>query len=180
MLDARSAREDRAGPFAAAGAAMDIYFLRHASAGTYKLPEKEDEKRPLDDEGTQQSRDIGRLLARLEVKPDSFISSPLTRAMQTAELVAKEIHFTADIGVSDALRPDAGYEQFQRLLEDYSRAKSIIVTGHNPTLSQFLSRLISHDAADDVVDLKKGAVAKVERSDTAQLTWCVTPRIARG
>src|SRR5512140_454243 len=117
---------------------MDIYFLRHASAGDKKAPtSQEDEKRPLDPKGIEQSKQMGRLLAALDVKPDAFIASPLTRAVQTAELVAEQLKGGSSITLDDALRPDASYEQFQDLLHHYARQKTIIVAGHNPNESEF-------------------------------------------
>ncbi len=160
---------------------MDIYFLRHASAGTDKLPGKADEAREIDDEGREQCRDVGRLLAKLGVAPDLWISSPLTRAIQTAELVGKELGFKPDeIVRHDALRPDASYEQFGELLDEYRRDGSMVVTGHNPTLSEFLSRLITRNSVAEAVDLKKGAVARVDSDEGMRLIWCITPKIARG
>jgi phosphohistidine phosphatase len=134
---------------------MDIYFLRHASAGDSKaLNLDEDEKRPLDPKGVEQSKQMGNLLAALEVESEAFLSSPLTRAVQTAELVAEQMKGNPSITLDDALRPDASYEQFQELLQHYSRRSAIIVTGHNPNQSEFLSYLISGGTAKDAVELK--------------------------
>jgi phosphohistidine phosphatase len=158
---------------------MDIYFLRHASAGDNKAPTpQEDEKRPLDAKGIEQSTQMGKLLAALEIKPDAFISSPLTRAVQTAELVAEQLKDGSPLTLDDALRPDAGYEQFQDMLRHYARQKAIVVTGHNPNLSEFLSFLISGGTAQTAVELKKGAVAKVDyKQGHGTLHWCATPKL---
>lgn len=159
---------------------MDLYFLRHASAGTNKLSGKTDEARELDDEGREQCRDVGRLLAKLDIDPDIWITSPLIRAVQTAELVGKELGYPAEeIAQHDALRPDATYEQFRELLDEYRRDGAMVVTGHNPTLSEFLSRFVSHNSVAEAIDLKKGAVARVETSDGMRLVWCITPKIAK-
>lgn len=160
---------------------MDIYFLRHASAGDKKAPTpKDDEKRPLDQKGTEQSKQMGRLLAALGVEPEAFLSSPLTRAVQTAELVAEQLKGHPSIILDDALRPDASYEQFQELLHHYERRSAIIVTGHNPNQSEFLSFLISGGTAKDAAELKKGAVAKVEyKLGKGTLQWCVAPKLVK-
>lgn len=161
---------------------MDIYFLRHASAGNNRaLTPSEDEKRPLDAKGIQQAKQMGKLLAALEIKPDAFISSPLTRAVQTAELVAEQLKDGSSITLDDALRLEASYEQFQDLLQHYARQKTIIVTGHNPNLSEFLSFWISGGTAKTAVELKKGAVAKVDyKQGKATLQWCITPKLLSG
>jgi len=160
---------------------MDIYFLRHASAGDKKAPNpQEDEKRPLDQKGVEQSKQMGKLLAALGVEPEAFISSPLTRAIQTAELVAEQLRGHPSIVLDDALRPDASYEQFQDLLHHYERRSAIIVTGHNPNQSEFLSYLISDGTAKEAAELKKGAVAKVEyKQGRGTMQWCITPKLLK-
>ena len=55
-----------------------------------------------------------------------------------------------------------------------------MLVGHNPNLSEFLGRVISDNGCEAVVELKKGAVAKVEmRRNAGSLSWCITPRILR-
>jgi hypothetical protein len=52
--------------------------------------------------------------------------------------------------------------------------------GHNPNISEFLGRVISERGCEAIIEMKKGAVAKVEmRRSTGSLSWCVTPRILR-
>src|SRR5271169_3050853 len=97
---------------------MDIYFLRHASAGQASLAGN-DEKRSIDKTGEQQSHDVGRALAALDLKLDVIISSPLTRAMQTAEIVAGELGYKDKIVTDAALRPEASFEEFEALLARY-------------------------------------------------------------
>jgi len=160
---------------------MDIYFLRHASAGDKKAPNpQEDEKRPLDQKGVEQSKQMGKLLDALEIEPEAFISSPLTRSVQTAELVAEQLKGHPSIVLDDALRPDASYEQFQELLHHYERRSAIIITGHNPNQSEFVSYLISGGTEKQAVELKKGAVAKVEyKQGKGTLQWCITPKLLK-
>jgi phosphohistidine phosphatase SixA len=55
-----------------------------------------------------------------------------------------------------------------------------MVVGHNPNLSQFLGAVISESGCEASVELKKGAVAKVEmRRTSGTLQWCVTPKHLR-
>jgi phosphohistidine phosphatase len=159
---------------------MTIYFLRHASAGKKYVNAKKDERRPLDESGVLQARYVGRLLSNLDIQLDQIISSPLKRSLQTASLAANELAFETGIQVDTALRPDSEYGQFQELLARYSRYESIMVVGHNPSLSEFLSKTISSNSNPAHVYFKKGAVAKVEMSGrNGTLEWLITPRIAR-
>jgi len=159
---------------------MIIYFLRHASAGkTYSNPTK-DERRPLDDEGMLQARYTGRMLANLDVQVEQIISSPLKRALQTASLVANELAFEGEVQRDDALRPESEFAQFQAMVARYRKYEAIMVVGHNPSLTEFLTKAVSSASGAAHIEVKKGAVAKVEmdgRSGTLQ--WLVTARIAR-
>ena len=159
---------------------MTVYFLRHASAGKKYVNSKRDERRPLDEQGILQARYIGRLLSNLDIQMDQIISSPLKRAMQTASLAANELAFEIGIQVEAALRPESEYEQFQELLSRYSKHDAIMIVGHNPSLSEFLSKTISSNSGAAHMDFKKGAVAKVEMTGrNGTLEWLITPKIAR-
>ncbi|HEY4677078.1 MAG TPA: phosphohistidine phosphatase SixA [Candidatus Angelobacter sp.] len=157
---------------------MLLYFFRHASAGKTMLNPKKDERRPLDEEGILQVRYVGRLLANLDVQVDQIISSPLKRARQTASLAANELAFEGAVQIDDALRPEAEFEQFQAMLARYKKYDAVMVVGHNPSFTEFLSKSISGGAAQ--IDFKKGSVARVEMNGrTGTLNWLVTPKIAR-
>ncbi len=156
---------------------MDIYFLRHANAGESLPDPKQDEKRPLDPLGVEQSHQMGQVLRTLGVDLDVIISSPLVRAKQTAGFVAEELGFTKSLLLEDALRPDAKFEDFAQLVQLHSKDDAIMVVGHNPTLSQFLSLLISDGATNATIELKKGAVAKVQvKRKNPVLQWLLTSK----
>jgi len=159
---------------------MDIYFLRHASAGQYS-PAGNDDKRSIDKVGEQQSHDVGQAMAALDLKLDVIISSPLTRAMQTAEIAAAELGHKDKIVTDSALLPDAGYSQFDQLLTRFGKNKAIMVVGHNPSMADFLSQMLAGGDSAAFIDFKKGAVAKVEknRGEPAVLKWYLTPKIVR-
>ena len=159
---------------------MIVYFLRHASAGQHVSDPGKDEKRPLDKDGIEQCGYIGRALAAMDTQVDIVISSPLKRATQTASLVANEIGHEGKLQLDDGLRPGAVFADFIKLLTKYQRYDAIMVVGHNPNLSEFLSRLISGGTGRGAVDLKKGAVARVETSrQSGLLQWCITPKFVR-
>ena len=159
---------------------MVIYFLRHASAGQHFANPKKDEKRGLDETGIEQCGYVGRALAALDTQVDVILSSPLKRATQTASLVGNEIGYEAKIQMEDGLRPGASFADFRKLLSKYAKQETILVVGHNPSLSEFLGRMISTTGCRASADLKKGAVARVESTrNTATLQWCLTPKLLR-
>ncbi len=159
---------------------MILYFLRHASAGEHFASPKKDEKRALDQEGIEQCGYIGRALTALSAQVDAIVSSPLKRCTQTASLVGNEMGYEGKLQQDNALRPGAGLADFRKLLEKYSRLEAIMVVGHNPNLSQFLGSVICDSGCEASLELKKGAVAKVQmRRTSGTLLWCITPKVLR-
>ena len=159
---------------------MIIFFVRHASAGQHMANPKKDEKRPLDSEGIEQCNSVGRALASLNVQPDVVISSPLKRATQTASLIGNEMGYEGKLQLEAAMRPDACFADFRKMLEKYSRYEAIMVVGHNPSITEFLARLIAKSGSEASIDFKKGAVARAETvRHGAILNWFFTPKIAR-
>jgi phosphohistidine phosphatase len=159
---------------------MIIYFLRHANAGKPLSNLKKDEKRALDKEGIEQCGIIGRALAALDVQVDAIISSPLKRSAQTASLVGNELSYEGKLLFEDGLRPGATFADFRKLLDKFAKLESIMVVGHNPNLSEFLGRVLSQNSGEVGLDLKKGAVARVETGrNSAVMQWCLTPKVLR-
>ena len=159
---------------------MNLYILRHASAGTRRKSPVVDLKRPLDKDGKQQSILVGTYLSALNVQFDRVVSSPLKRALQTAALVANETGYDAKIEISDALSPEASLQKFQELVRNLAKYENALVVGHNPNLPVFLSSLIAPTGRISI-RLRKGAVARVDCTRLPGiLHWLVDPRILRG
>jgi phosphohistidine phosphatase len=159
---------------------MIVYFLRHASAGKKRANPVTDEKRPLDKEGIGQCRYVGRLLNAMDVHVDRVYSSPLRRATQSASLVGNEIAYEQKIELSPALRPAATYSAFRELLRRSTGMEAVMVVGHNPNLSRFLSALVTGGVNQGAIEMKKGSVARVDVGPKrAVLNWLVTPRLTK-
>ncbi len=160
---------------------MDIYFLRHANAGEPRMSPAKDAKRPIDKLGIEQSHDVGRALAALDTAVEVVISSPLRRATQTAAVVANEIGYEDKVVIDPALLPGASFQQFKELLARHSRKESIMVVGHNPSMTEFLNKTLFGEGGHDAIEMKKGAVAKVEKigRKSAVLKWCMPPKAVR-
>ena len=161
---------------------MVIYFLRHANAGQKHFSDPvNDEKRPIDKLGEEQSHDVGRALAALGVTVNVIISSPLTRATQTAAIVSQELGHEEKLVLDDALRPEATFEKFKVLLNRHKDKASIMVVGHDPSMTEFVNRVLSGGGPLAVIEMKKGGVAKVEKDirRPAVLKWCMPPKVVQ-
>lgn len=159
---------------------MIIYFMRHANAGEKRADPVKDEKRPLDKDGVLQCRYIGAMLTALDVSVDQIVSSPLKRATQTASLIANDIGFDSRLQISDSLRPEATFQDFRELLTACAKYEAIMLVGHNPNLTEFVSQVVTNGGSRKSIELKKGGLARVDYSPKRSvLNWMITPKVAR-
>ena len=161
---------------------MNLYVLRHASAGIRRTNPLLDVKRPLDRDGKRHCLQLAHILNALNVQFDLIISSPLKRSLQTASLVGTETGYEAQVLLSSALAPTAIFLDFQKLLHEYAEVENLLVVGHNPNLTSFLGSLIVPSSARAVaqVRLRKGSLARVNLTrGPATLQWMLDPRIVR-
>ena len=165
---------------------MNLFVLRHASAGTRRTNPKLDVRRPLDKEGKRHCLHLAHVLNALPVNFDLIVSSPLKRSLQTAQLVGTETGYELPILSSNALAPDATFPQFQRLLHECSAYENVMVVGHNPNITAFLIHLLmgqnGHDGGrrPERIRLRKGSLARVNmQRGPAVLQWMLDPRIVK-
>src|ERR1700678_2382937 len=137
---------------------MNLYLMRHANAGLSRANPTLDAKRALIKEGKDQCVLMARVLSAFKVQIDVIVSSPLKRALQTAQFVGTELGYEAKVEISPALGPEADYAAFQKLIEKYADREGVRMVGHNPSLFQFLGRIITGNGGAGV-RMRKGSVA---------------------
>jgi phosphohistidine phosphatase len=160
---------------------MNLYILRHASAGLRRRNPILDLKRPLDKEGKKHCLQLAYVLNALNIQFDLIISSPLKRCLQTASLVGTETGYEAQILNSNALAPEATLKDFQKLLRENAHAENLLVVGHNPNLTDFLGALLVPAASPQAkIRLRKGSMARVVLTrGPATLQTLLDPRTVR-
>jgi phosphohistidine phosphatase len=112
---------------------MQLYLVRHAEA----TPGSPDELRPLSDEGLEQARDLGERLRNDGVVPDVVLTSPLLRARQTGEAIARATGSTQEI--DERLAPGATAETVREAIS--GRGERVIVVGHQPDCGRIAASL---------------------------------------
>jgi phosphohistidine phosphatase len=163
---------------------MNLYILRHASAGIKRANPLLDIKRPLDKDGKSHCLHLAHILNGMKLNFDLVVSSPLKRSLQTAQLVATETGYEQKILISNALAPTATYAQFQRLLRECAAYENLLVVGHNPNITAFLGQLIGAGPVDDPsiarIRLRKGSLARLSlQRGPAVLQGLIDPRVVR-
>jgi len=158
---------------------MILFLMRHANAGTVRGNLVVDAKRGLIKEGKEQCMLMARVLAALKAPIDVIVSSPLKRALQTAQLVGTELGYDSQVEVSPALGMNASYADFQDLLAKYADCEGILAVGHNPNAFQFLGRMITGNGGA-AIRMRKGSLARIDmQQHPPRLQWLLDPRSAR-
>jgi phosphohistidine phosphatase len=118
-----------------------VTLLRHAKS-SWKDPQLSDIDRPLNKRGRRDVPLMGQRLARLDFKPELIISSPAVRAVSTAEGIAAAIAYdVAQIGI-DAQIYESGSDELLTILHGQDdRCEHVMLTGHNPGLTELLELL---------------------------------------
>lgn len=120
----------------------------------------------------------GRWMAAQELRFDLIAASPLVRAKETATIVAECLEETDRLVIWEALAPGGNTDTVCRLIGKYSDLQAILLVGHEPLLSAFLSRIIT-GYENAAIAMSKGTLAKIRNySDTlnpsGELHWLVT------
>lgn len=158
-----------------------LYLIRHGLAEERGEAWPDDAKRPLTADGIARLRRSMRGLARLDVGFDVVLTSPLTRARQTAEAIADELQPRPPIINVDGLAPGGTYQSLMADLEKQSRRKRIALVGHEPGIGELAARLAGVRRS---LEFKKGAFCRIDVDElppdgSGTLRWFVPPRLLR-
>lgn len=159
---------------------MRLLIVRHAIAmdrDEFAATGQSDDLRPLTAAGRRWMRAVAKGLATVVV-PDLIATSPLTRAMQTAEILGRVYHI--EIGATvDALRPESPPDEFIAWARTQPADATVAIVGHEPHLSQLVAW---HTAGrtSAFLELKKGGACLLEFDGRPQqsggtLLWLMRP-----
>ncbi len=162
-----------------------IYLMRHGIAADLDAQgSSDDAKRPLTSEGRLKMRTIAKGLQSAGVELDWIVSSPLLRAVETAEILAQELSATAVLESCDALAPgQVSAAKVTAFLEQHPERRRVLLAGHEPSLSQLAAELIGASHAANF-GFKKGGCCLIEldrlpAKSPGRLVWWLTPRLLR-
>ena len=155
---------------------MELYFLRHGLAGQRGEWTGDDFQRPLTEEGQARMVREAETIAALNLTFDGIVTSPLVRAYQTAEIVARRLKAMDRLIADDRLEPGCGPQQLAALLSDHAGAAALMLVGHEPDFSEMIQHLTGGR-----VECKKGSLACVSLTDPlslkGELTLLLPPKV---
>ncbi len=159
---------------------MEIYLFRHGIAED-RAPGGRDEDRRLTDEGRQKLRRVLERAQAAGVSPSLILSSPLKRAVETAEIAARELGYEGKIVRSDSLTPDSSPSEVWTEIRIHRDEKAILLAGHEPLFSATVAWMLGSSHA--MVEFKKGALVRVDVSSLGAepkgiLQWMLTAKLS--
>lgn len=153
---------------------MELYIVRHSDAvphGTMRDPD-----RPLTDEGLKKMTKIATAMRKMGLTFDAILSSPYTRARETAEIAGEILECKLPVKLTPSLASDGNPADLLKEINDnFADEDRIMIVGHEPYLTILISILVS--GRNNVsIKLGKAGVCKltVERlrlEKCARLEW---------
>jgi len=151
---------------------VKLYLVRHAEA-IERSATTPDGSRYLTTKGRLSFRKIARRARKAGAAPDVIFTSPLLRAVQTAEILAERLKQKGEVVVTKELSPGFDLRALRALLAGAGNPMEAAFVGHEPDLGVIAAALMSVPGG---VPLRKGAVVALEADKgvskgTAKLLW---------
>lgn len=163
---------------------MDLYLVRHGVAfksDPTRWPD--DRERPLTPDGKRRFRRAARGLATIAPTVDVVLSSPWLRAWSTAELLASVAGWPVP-QACDALQAGRAPAEVLQSLQAFDERGALALVGHEPSLHELASYLLTAEAGHAAIEFRKGGVAWLEVQDglrpgSARLRSLWQPKVLR-
>lgn len=145
---------------------MELYFLRHGDAVSGEAWKGKDAQRPLSAQGAALMEREAVAIARLCPRVDVMLCSPLVRARQTAEIVARKLGRPELPEAEERLSPGFGVDELAAILRERHGAGALMLIGHEPDFSRVISACIGGGR----VEVKKGSLLRVDLEKASSLS----------
>lgn len=167
---------------------IQLVFIRHAVAmdreDFQKKAKMDDAFRPLTSKGRSRLEKMARIMKRRWVKDfDLIISSPYTRARQSAEVVS-QVYGEKKVVECSELVPQSPPQAFVKWLKSQNyRGQTFAIVGHEPNLSLLVTYLLAGNEYA-FLEFKKSGILCLEVDmlkglgpSSGRLQWMVAPKM---
>lgn len=156
----------------------NIYLMRHAHpVNGHPM----DGTRALDEHGRKQAKDMADFLVKEIGRVDIVITSPFTRAMETASVMADALG--SHVADTRMLEPDGTpaeiWAEVERLAQ---QSTDVLIVGHDPSINAFTAWLmgVAGDEDEECPGLRfaHGAIAWLKmKGNRGALQWLATAKL---
>ena len=163
---------------------MQIILVRHGAAEDFEVgSSRPDSDRQLTKKGRKEMIKVAKGLRHIVDRVDVIASSPYVRAVQTAEILSKELSKKHPIEIQqvDTLSSGTGPETMTEWLATQDPEATIVLVGHEPDFSILMAYLTTNDSGS-YAKFSKAGVCLIDCPTTpvmakGKLLWLVTPAI---
>ena len=160
-----------------------LYLVRHAVAEEPSDEWPDDAKRPLTHEGRARMRQVVAGLRELDPDIDVVLTSPLVRAVQTAEILVDGPSRARPSRWQRSSAPDGTPAKVAEVVGAIRDARGLALVGHEPNLGELGAAWLI--GARMPLRFKKGGICRIDfagapAARSGQLLWFATPKMLRG
>jgi phosphohistidine phosphatase len=137
---------------------VDVILIRHAEAGDRDAAQyPNDDLRPITAEGRRKQSAFARVMKQMGIRFSFLVTSPLERAVQTAEVVDEVFGHKDAPTLSDALGNACTPPSVLKVLAKFPPDATVAMVGHEPALSRVAAAFIA-PGGEAHIELKKSGV----------------------
>lgn len=153
----------------------NIYIIRHAAAAELDNEIVEEGYRYLTIHGRNHCKIVAQRLKDMNTRFDIILSSPIVRAVQTAEVFGAALKYEGEIKTAIELIGGSTAARFLQMLKRYSHFNNIALFGHAPDVNNFSTLLINDGQNKNFnINFKNSSVCKIEydmEKEKGKLAW---------
>jgi phosphohistidine phosphatase len=157
---------------------MKIFLIRHAEAIDLETGiVSSDDFRFLTPKGRKVSRTVFRKLKEELANPGIVFTSPLIRAVQTAEILANTVRFENELEIANELATANSVGEVLKLVKRNTVFDSIVLVGHEPMMGMIVHSV--SEKKDPSFSFKKSGVCRLDydnKEDEWKFIWYYNPK----
>jgi phosphohistidine phosphatase len=152
-------------------------MLRHGPAESRAEWTGPEPERPLTERGIKVTRRVAERIDTLDLKLDAIVTSPYSRALETARIVTDVLDADEILHTDEGLEPERfSRGELPRIFSDHPDAEALMLVGHEPTMSRVTADIVGGGR----IRLRKSGLIRIDLADPAmlqgELAWLLAPK----
>jgi phosphohistidine phosphatase len=159
---------------------MQVYLLRHGVAEEDRSG-LSDADRALTQDGRRKLRQTLQTGSQADIRPSLILTSPLKRAVETAEIAGEVFKYKGELVRTEALMPNSSVQEVWNEIRVRAGEAAIVLVGHNPQFGELAGYMLG--APELQIDVKKGSLLRIDFENLSSqpngiLRWFLVAKLA--